>query len=228
MRAIGWRLREPGDQLHDHLGIGVGLELDALSRQFLAQFDVILDDAVMHDHEFAVHTDVRMGVVFGGRAVRRPPGVADADGAADGVAFELGAQIDELADIAAQRNGAVIRDSDPRRVVAAIFQALQPVDDQGGGVARTDITDNTAHSEFLRKWNRRKLHTAAPRTRQRHAEPIYLGKSVLRSTNSPLVGRLLDIFADRFRVRRLTDGDGGNTPAASADLSIFELCSHSP
>ena len=100
---------EARDQLHDHFGVGVGLELDAFRRQFLAQFQVVFDNAVVDDDEIAVHADVGMGVVFGGRAVRRPARMPDADLPADRVAFQSGAQIGELAHVAPQGDPAVLR-----------------------------------------------------------------------------------------------------------------------
>jgi hypothetical protein len=45
--------------------------------EFLAQFFVVLDDAVVHDGE-AIVRDVWMRVAFRGNAVRGPAGVGDA------------------------------------------------------------------------------------------------------------------------------------------------------
>ena len=65
------------DQMDDRLGVGLGREIVAFGGQLLAQFAEILDDAVMdHGDPFA---GVRMGVVFGRAAMRRPARVADAD-----------------------------------------------------------------------------------------------------------------------------------------------------
>ena len=71
------RLHLVGDQMHHHLGVGVGLELVALGGEHLLQLAEILDDAVVHHRDALAH--VRVGVGLGGAAVRRPARVADAD-----------------------------------------------------------------------------------------------------------------------------------------------------
>ena len=77
-RALA-RIERVGDQEGGDFGIGLGGEAIAFGGEFLAQRAEILDDAVMNHREpFA---GVRMGVVLGRLAVRRPAGVADADGA---------------------------------------------------------------------------------------------------------------------------------------------------
>ena len=75
-----------GDQMRDDLGVGLGRELGALPFQLAAQLAEILDDAVVHDRELVGR--VRMGVVLGRPAVRRPAGVADADRAGERFARE--------------------------------------------------------------------------------------------------------------------------------------------
>ena len=66
-----------GDEMRDGFGVGLGREDMALGGQLLAQFAEILDDAVMDDGDLVV--GVRMGVVFGRPAMRRPARVAEAD-----------------------------------------------------------------------------------------------------------------------------------------------------
>ena len=66
------------DQVGDDLGIGLGDESVALRRQLALQRQVIFDDAVMHDHNAPGAVAMRMRVLLGGPAVRRPARVADA------------------------------------------------------------------------------------------------------------------------------------------------------
>ena len=68
-----------GDQMRDDFGVGLGCEFGALAFQLAPQLAEILDDAVMHDRE--LFGGVRMRVVLGRPAMRRPAGMADADGA---------------------------------------------------------------------------------------------------------------------------------------------------
>ncbi len=65
-----------GDDVHDHLGVGVALEYVALGTELGFQLAEVLDDAVVHDRDLAVH--VRMRVALSRAAVRRPARVADA------------------------------------------------------------------------------------------------------------------------------------------------------
>ena len=71
------------DQVRDDLGVGFGLELVPLRLQLVLQLEVVLDDAVVDDDDAAGAVAVRMGVLFGRPAVRRPAGVADAVQAVD-------------------------------------------------------------------------------------------------------------------------------------------------
>ena len=134
------------DQVRDHLGVGVRLELDPLRLQLGAQLAEVLDDAVLHDHQLAGEIDVRMGVALARLAVGGPARVADADVALDRRFRQPRRQVAQLADIAADGDLPILDDGDARRVIAAIFQPPQPVHDDLGRVARPDVTDNTTHN----------------------------------------------------------------------------------
>jgi hypothetical protein len=126
--------------MRDDLGIGLRAELGALPLQLGAQLAEILDDAVVHDGQPI--GGVGMGVTFGRLAVRRPAGVADADGAVERLAREprfesaqlaLGAPTGELP--AFQRGHAC-------GVVAAVLQPLERLDQR----ARNRFTSENAHN----------------------------------------------------------------------------------
>jgi hypothetical protein len=61
----------------DHLGVGLRGEYGALGEQALLELDVVLDDAVDDDVDAVAGVEVRVGVLLGDAAVRRPAGVAD-------------------------------------------------------------------------------------------------------------------------------------------------------
>ena len=65
------------DQVRHYLGVGLGRELEALGFQFVPQFLVVFDDAVMNDGQ-AVARHMRMGVELGRLAMGRPAGVGNA------------------------------------------------------------------------------------------------------------------------------------------------------
>ncbi len=116
-----------GDQMRDDFGVGLGGEFRALGFQLAAQLGEILDDAVVHDRE--LFGGVRMRVVLGRPAVGRPAGVADADGARRAARARAAAsRFLQLAFGAPARQHAVLERGDARGIVAAIFEALERID----------------------------------------------------------------------------------------------------
>ena len=73
-----------GDQVGDHLGVGLGAELDAVGLQAALEVGEVLDDAVQHDLDAAGLVVVRVGVLLGDPAVGGPARVADAGGGRHG------------------------------------------------------------------------------------------------------------------------------------------------
>ena len=67
-----------GDEVGDHLGVGLGGEPRAHVGELLLELDVVLDDPVDDDVHAIGGVEVRMGVLLGDAAVGRPPRVADA------------------------------------------------------------------------------------------------------------------------------------------------------
>ena len=66
------------DEVRDDLGVGLGDEAVAFLLQLPLQIEVVLDDAVVHDDDLARAVAVRVRVLLGRPAVRRPARVADA------------------------------------------------------------------------------------------------------------------------------------------------------
>ncbi len=75
-------------------------------------------------------------------------------------------QIVELAHVAPDGESVILHDGDPGGVVAAIFQALQAVEDDRGCVTRTDITHDSTHGESLPLRMQACRRRQPPRTRQ--------------------------------------------------------------
>ena len=135
----------------DDFGVGFGDEFMALGGEFTLQFQVILNDAVVDDDDAAGAIPMRVGVLFRGASMCGPAGVADAVCALDGMLAQNLFEIAELARSAAnlKRGSGWTADGDARRVVAAIFQTPQPLDDDRDYLLGTDITDDSAHTEIL-------------------------------------------------------------------------------
>jgi hypothetical protein len=98
------------------------------------------------DDDAASAVAVRVRVLLGGAAVRGPARVADAVGPVerlepDGL-FEVAQLALGAADVEAS---ALVNDRYPGRVVAAVFELPQPVEDDGHDLLVSDVADNAAH-----------------------------------------------------------------------------------
>ena len=133
------------DEVRDDLGIGLRDEPMAFGFELTLQVEVILDDAVVHDDDPSRAIAVRVRVLLGRTAVRRPPRVADAVLAVDRVDRDGFLQPRQLAGAAPQLDRAVADDGDARRVVAAILQAAETVDQDRKDLLLADIPDDPAH-----------------------------------------------------------------------------------
>ncbi len=136
------------DEVGDDFCIGLGYKFVALADELLLELEVVFDDAVVDDDEAAGAVAMGVGVLFGGAAVGGPAGVADAEGAVDGILVEDFFELAEFAGGATELEAvAIATDGDARRVVAAIFEAAQSLDDDGDDFRTVaDVTDNAAHS----------------------------------------------------------------------------------
>src|SRR5207248_2652483 len=112
----------------------------AFSNQLVAQRLEILDDAVVDQRDGS--DDVRVGVADGRRAVRRPARMRDPGGAAERMLGKLTRQIVELALGPAPLKIAVVDGTDAGRIVAAIFEALEAVEQPARDVRPPNDPDN--------------------------------------------------------------------------------------
>src|SRR5690606_4444279 len=133
------------DEVRDHFGVGLGAEPVPLSGQLLPQLQVVLDDSVVDDHDTAGAVAVRVGVLLRRTAVGRPARVADAELTVDRLAAQHFLELRQLAGAAADVHGAVAYDRDAGRVVAAILQPPQALDEDGNERLVTQVSDDAAH-----------------------------------------------------------------------------------
>ena len=138
------------DQMSDDLGVGVGGELVAGGKKLLAKGAVVLDDAVVDDGNAPGAVQVRMGVPVGRRAVGRPARVGDA------------ARADQVGRRATLRQGrhapraldavqaAIGREHlDAGGVIAAVLEGGKALEQEGRGLSRSGISDDSAHGNLL-------------------------------------------------------------------------------
>ena len=139
------------DEVGDDFGIGFGDELVALGGEFALEVEVVFDDAVVDDDDAAGAVAMGMGIFFGGAAVGGPAGVADAEGAVEGMLAQNFFEIAQLAGGAADfEQGCVgAADGDAGGVVAAVFEAAQALNDDGDDLLTADVADDSAHRWIL-------------------------------------------------------------------------------
>ena len=133
-RALGSGRIGGGQQVRGDLGVGLGGELDAGGLALGAQRREVLDDAVVDDRDRAVGGQVRVRVAVGRAAVRRPPGVADADGGRrQRLVGEDLLQVGQLAGLLRRAQLPVSDDRDACGVVAPVLQPAQALQDRRPG-----------------------------------------------------------------------------------------------
>jgi len=158
------------DQVGDHLGVGVRGEPMALARQPLLDREVVLDDAVVHDHEGAGVVGVGMGVLVGGTPVGRPARVADADATAHRAIAE-----EPFEHLDAARGPADLQAVGPEHghaggVIAAVFEPLEATEDDLDGALATDVAHDPAHRTTPRVDASGSSASSRPSPRERPAE----------------------------------------------------------
>ncbi len=133
-------------QVGNDFRVCFGQELVAFLAQLFLEGEVVLDDAVVDDHHPAGAVAMRVGVLFRRAAMGCPAGVADAIGAVDGIEADGFFQVAQFAFGAANLQPlAVARHRDSGRIVAAVLQLLQPVQNDRNHPLLTYITNNSAH-----------------------------------------------------------------------------------
>ena len=139
-----------GQQVDDHLGVGLRREGLAVGDEGGAQGVRVFDDAVMDEGETPIRTGVRVGVRDSGATVGRPAGVSDARvRVGRRLRVELFGKVHELAERTAHVQVIRGRQGDTRRVVPAIFEARQAAEDNLAttlGRLACNMSNNSAHS----------------------------------------------------------------------------------
>src|SRR5271163_1870695 len=139
-------LREFLNQVRDDLGVRFGNESVPFGNQLFFQLDVVLDDAVVHHHDFTAAIAMRMCIFFGGSSVRRPAGVPDTIDALQGSDADGFFKVSQFPRRAANIEFAVLaHNGNSRRVVAAVFQPPEAVQNQRNDAFGTYIAYDSTH-----------------------------------------------------------------------------------
>ena len=135
-----------GDEVREHLGVGVRCERVTAVGEALPERLEVLDDAVVHHGDAARWVELRVGVAVGWRAVGGPARVADARGRRGQLPLDAVCQVVELARGAREVELLlVVEERDAGRVVAAVLQAPEAFEEERSGGPRAGIADDAAH-----------------------------------------------------------------------------------
>jgi len=143
---VGWRFSVfhfLGDEMCDRFGIGIADEFPAAPGQLLAQFAKIFDDAIVNNrHGFS---RMRVGIIFGRPAVRRPARVTDADRPAQRLALQTRFKRAQFAFGAPPPEDTLVERRDPRGIIAAVFEPLEGINQLPGNRLGSQNSDYSAH-----------------------------------------------------------------------------------
>jgi hypothetical protein len=134
------------DEVSDDLGVGIAGELGI--PKVRPQLGVVLDDAVVNDDDLALL--VRMGVATRRGAVRGPARVADTAASGNRVVVH---SLGEGGDLALATDEMCLADvgrldGDPGRVVAAVFEFAQALQEEFSRASFARVADDPAHGRL--------------------------------------------------------------------------------
>ncbi len=113
--------------------------------QALLERHVVLDDAVVDDHELARTVAVGVGVLLGGLAVGGPAGVSQGHDARQGRLLQDRVEVGQLAGRAAALDRAALGHGHAGRVIAPVLEALEAFQDERRGLPAPRVADDAAH-----------------------------------------------------------------------------------
>jgi len=132
-------------EMDDGFRVCLWVEGCAFTDEFIFEFDEIFHDTIMDNHDFPRVAHVRMRVARGRRTMSRPARVTNSRRTADRFFRDEINQLSEFARVAPQVNMIAIDNRNARRVVAAIFKALQAIQDDRRRVTRSDVSNDSTH-----------------------------------------------------------------------------------
>src|SRR5208282_4514471 len=135
-----------GDEVSNDFRIGLATEDVALGLELLLEGGVVFDDAVMDDGDGAIAAYVRVGIGVGGAAVGRPARVADAVAARGRLLGKKSRQLRDSTRMLADVHPGTGHRGQARAIVAAVFQPLEPLDQDRLRLTPADVTDNSTHA----------------------------------------------------------------------------------
>ena len=134
-----------GHEVGDHLRVRLGHEHVARGLQPGLQGKVVLDDAVVDHDDASGRVLVGMRILLRGPAVGRPTRVAHPVVTRERLLLQAQLQVLQLARGAPALEHAVAHHRHPGRVVAAVLELAQALDDDRHRIARAHVSHDPAH-----------------------------------------------------------------------------------
>ena len=135
-----------GDEVAKDLRVRLGLEGIALGQEKLLHRAVVLDDPVVDEDDLAVAAEMGVGIRIGHPAMGRPPRMAHAEGSVQGRLRHFLLQVGDAADFFDDAEGPVLQDRDAGRIVTAVLEPLESLQDEGRRFLFTHVADDAAHN----------------------------------------------------------------------------------
>ena len=139
------------NQLRQHFRIGFRFELHAARFELHAQFVRVFDDAVVDHCNAAGHIGLRVRVAVARRAVRRPSRMANTHHAGKALRQRSPPFRAPCLVACAPRCRSCDATASPGRVVAAVLEAVQSLDENRYRILMSHVTDDSAHRATLRE-----------------------------------------------------------------------------
>ena len=137
------------EKVCDDFRIRLRLEDMALLDELFLQAEIVLDDAVVHDDEVTRAVRMRMRIAVRRTAMRRPARMADTDRALRHIFLDLVAQCRKAADALLDADVIAVINGDAGRIVAAVLELREALEQEVRCLLVTDITNNTTHDTYL-------------------------------------------------------------------------------
>src|SRR4029077_5268141 len=108
----------------------------------------VLNDPIVDDRDISLAVDVRVRIALVRNTVRRPPGVAYSHVAGNRARSKCALELGDLSSSLAGFDPASVHHCNAGRVVAAVFHALEPLEQEGSRAAHSDVPNNSTHKMF--------------------------------------------------------------------------------
>ena len=131
-------------QMHDGLGVGLGLELVAVGDQLVLQLAEVLDDPIVDHRYLGAH--VRMGIALDRLAVRRPACMAESGQAPQRLVVQARFEVAQLALGPPPLEVAVLDGRDAGRIITPVLEPAQRLDDVTGDRLLAQNSNDATHA----------------------------------------------------------------------------------